>query len=82
MDLGGTYDPTTTLGVLTFDFTGITALDGNSLVVIRITLDSAGNAGGNNLIDNVQFNAVPEPGSLALLGIAALVGLRRRRRQA
>ncbi len=80
MDLGGTYDPTTTLGVLTFDFTGITALDGNSAVVIRITLDGAGNQNGNNLIDNVQFNAVPEPGTIALLGVAALIGFRRRRR--
>ncbi len=47
---------------------------------VRITFDGATNQGGNNRIDNVQFNAdIPAPGSIALVGLAGLVAGRRRR---
>jgi hypothetical protein len=81
-DFGGTYNPSTVYAVETFDFSSIPALDNNSQVVIRIKFDGAQNNGGRNELDNVQLNAtvIPEPGSIALLGAAALIGFRRRRR--
>ncbi len=81
-NFGGTYDPTTSFTVLTFDFSGVAALDNNSQAVIRIKFDGATNNGGRNEIDNVQVNAtaIPEPGTIALLSAAALIGFRRRRR--
>lgn len=85
-DLGGTYTPASSFagtGVLSFDFSGISALNDNADVVIRITFDggSTTSSAGNNRIDNVQFNAnvIPAPGALALLGMAGLAGVRRRR---
>jgi MYXO-CTERM domain-containing protein len=38
-------------------------------------------AGGTNRIDNILVtgNAIPAPGAVALLGVAGLVGARRRR---
>lgn len=67
---------------MTFDFSSVTALNDNAQVVIRIEFFGAGNANGMNLIDNVQFNAgvIPAPATLALLGVAGVLGLRRRRR--
>lgn len=81
-DFGGTYGPTTGFTVLTFDLSGIAALENNPQAVIRIKLDGASTNGGRNDIDNVQINAtaIPAPGTIALLGVAALIGLRRRRR--
>ncbi|MBX3378698.1 MAG: PEP-CTERM sorting domain-containing protein [Phycisphaeraceae bacterium] len=53
---------------------------GKANLYIRMTFDGATNQGGNNRVDNVQFNAeVPAPGSLALVGLAGLVAGRRRR---
>ena len=46
-----------------------------------IVLGSRGNAGGTAIIDNVVVSTVPEPGSLALLGLGGLL-IARRRRQA
>lgn len=65
------------------------AADGQSSVIIRFQAlvdaitPSTGlfSSGGTNRIDNVFVNgtAVPAPGALALLGVAGLVGSRRRR---
>jgi len=59
---------------------------GSILVRVQATVDSvngsgAYQAGGTARIDNVFINgtAVPAPGAIALLGVAGLVGLRRRR---
>ena len=81
-DFGGTYDPATGFTVLTFDLSAVAALENNSQVVIRIKFNGANNNTGRNDIDNVQLNAtvIPEPGTIALLGVAALIGFRRRRR--
>jgi len=46
-----------------------------------VTFSGATDSGGNNRLDNIQFNAtaVPAPGALALLGVAGLIGARKRR---
>ena len=48
---------------------------------VRVTFTGATDASANTRVDNFQFNAdaVPAPGALALLGVAGLVGSRRRR---
>jgi MYXO-CTERM domain-containing protein len=64
------------------------AADNAATVTVRIRalVDSVNSsnvfqAGGTARIDNVMINgtAVPAPGALALLGVAGLVGSRRRR---
>jgi hypothetical protein len=62
---------TTTLNALN-------ALDNASTAFLRVTFTGASSATGNNRMDNVQFNAVPTPGAIALLGLAGLAGRRRR----
>jgi hypothetical protein len=51
---------------------------GNTLWVRWVERNDAGNDHGL-AIDNVTFTAVPTPGTGALMGLAGLVGLRRRR---
>ena len=71
---------TTTFAVKTVDF-GAANLGGAASAIFRVTFDGATNTGGNNRMDNVQFNAtaVPVPGTLALVGVGALAVARRRR---
>lgn len=56
-------------------------LDNAATAYMRVTFTGATSATGNNRMDNFQFNAdaVPAPGAIALLGVAGLVGARRRR---
>jgi len=59
----------------------ITMLDGSAVAFLRITFQGASSTSGNNRIDNLQLNAdvIPAPGAMALLGVAGLIGSRRRR---
>ncbi|MCA9024766.1 MAG: PEP-CTERM sorting domain-containing protein [Planctomycetaceae bacterium] len=65
-----------------YDLSAIDALDGSSTAFFRIVLSGA-NAGQTADFDNIQLNAVPEPASMAMLGVGSLAFLavnRRRRR--
>ena len=56
-------------------------LNNAATAYMRVTFTGATSATGNNRMDNFQFNAdaIPAPGAIALLGVAGLVGARRRR---
>lgn len=56
-------------------------LDGASNAIFRFTLDGATSGNGNNRFDNIliQGNLIPTPGSAAILGLAGLAAIRRRR---
>lgn len=75
----GTYESRqTSFQLYTFNFG--TAGQFASNLSIRMVLNGATSGGGNNRIDNLQFNAtIPAPGSLALMGLGAMVAGRRRR---
>lgn len=71
----------TSFALATVDLSGIDDLDGATAVSLRYTLSGAvETGGGNNRIDNLQVNAVPEPGTVAGLASLALLSLLRRRR--
>ena len=56
-------------------------LDEAATAYLRYTLTGASTATGNNRIDNLQLNAIPEPGTLGVLMAAgAALAIRRRRR--
>ena len=57
------------------------ALDDAATAFIRFTLDGATSTGGNIRIDNIvlEGTAIPEPTSLALIGLGGLLIARRRR---
>jgi MYXO-CTERM domain-containing protein len=78
-DFGDSYDPATSWELKVFDFGSL--LDDLDTVYVRITFDGASAATGNNRLDNILFeaSALPAPGALALLGLAGIVGTRRRR---
>ena len=77
---GSLQDSFVNSGVLTLpQFSG---LSGAADAYVRVTFDGATASAGNNRIDNVQFNAVPEPSTYALLALsgAGLAAYRLRRR--
>ena len=57
------------------------AADNQADVIFRFRSLAAGAATGSNRIDNVMIYSgpIPAPGAIALLGVAGLAGLRRRR---
>jgi hypothetical protein len=81
-DPGNIRDTFANTGVLSFS--GITGLNNAPDAFVRVTFNGASAAAGNNRVDNIQFNAVPEPSTYALLALAGagLAGhmIRRRRR--
>lgn len=62
---------------VTFPTTG--AAYGINNLMVRLTLTGATGNTGNNRFDNVQFNALPTPGSAALLSVGLVAAGRRRR---
>ncbi|MBE2181180.1 MAG: PEP-CTERM sorting domain-containing protein [Chthoniobacterales bacterium] len=50
----------------------ISGLDGATNGFLRLTVNGASAAAGNNRLDNVAIASVPEPSTLALLGLAVL----------
>ncbi len=77
---GNTATTSTTYGLATVDLSAVNALDMATSVFLRYTLSGATNISGNNRIDNMQINAVPEPSGAAILGSIGMLGLLRRRR--
>ena len=64
----------------TTTITGLTAAAGQASVIFRIQSTVTTAAAGTNRVDNINVysGAVPTPGAIALLGVAGLVGRRRR----
>lgn len=80
-NFGGTIVPAASYAVVTLPT--VTALDNDSTVFLRYTVSGATAAAGNNRIDNIQLNAVPEPKTWVMIGIGTsfmMWNLRRRRR--
>ena len=69
------FSAVTTTGNKDFQF--FNSLAGARSVVIKWTPNVA--AGNSMTLGAIQYNGVPAPGALALLGVAGLVGARRRR---
>jgi hypothetical protein len=79
-DHDAAYNPAASYGLQSFDLTDINALDDTATAYLRLTFDGATGSSGNNRIDNIQVNAIPESSTalMWLIGAAALSLLRRR----
>ncbi len=76
----GTWSTTTYNALYTSTVSLGASADERSLVILRWVSTVTTAAAGSNRIDNIFVNnAVPAPGAMALLGLAGLVGSRRRR---
>ena len=74
---GAVYD-VTTFGPHTIDFTNLSGW--SSLDYFDVVHDP-GEANGTIRVDNIQFNAVPEPSTFFSFGIIGILILKRRNRQ-
>lgn len=64
-----------------YDLSAISAIENQPLVQFRVDdLNQGDESGGNFMFDNLELTGVPEPCSVALLGIGALMALTRKRR--
>ncbi len=72
--------PTTTWAIVSVDLTAFNSLE-NGTASLRLVFNGATSGSGTARIDNVLVagSAVPAPGAAALVGLAGLVGGRRRR---
>ena len=71
-----------TLGYSTYTSGLLTLATGGTYELKIAANNPAGGLSGATAVDNVSLTAVPEPSSLALLGLGAVALLRRRRAQA
>jgi MYXO-CTERM domain-containing protein len=80
---GGNWNATTSFPNYVFaPVAGPAALDDQATIWFRLSAQVAGSTtGGTNRVDNIiiEGTAIPTPGALALLGLAALTARRRRR---
>lgn len=76
------FNPSTTAwGLVTVDLSSFDALE-NGTASLRMVFAGATSGSGTMRFDNVMVSgsAIPAPGAAALLGVAGLIGRRRRRR--
>jgi hypothetical protein len=78
-DFGAALTPAASFALQTWNLSAVNALDGAPAVILRVTFAGATSSTGNNRIDNLQINAVPETSS-SLLGALGLLAILRRRR--
>lgn len=79
-DFGSAYDPAGSYALQSYDLSSIDTLDNAATAYLRLSFDGATGSSGNNRIDNLQINAIPEPSFALLLlaGAGSLLLLRRR----
>ena len=66
--------------VFSYDLSSITAIEGQSYVQFRVYDLNRADDDGDYKFDNLELTGVPEPCSIALLGIGVLMALTRKRR--
>jgi PEP-CTERM putative exosortase interaction domain len=78
--VGATSSP---FSVEDVDFSSIAAIEGQSNVSLRFVFSNGGTdptTNQNIRLDNLLFSAVPEPSTLALVGVLGIAGMVRRKR--